>query len=309
MDDDSNEPTSLFFIEMNQELEFDKSMAADFFKPYSPKIYVYKTTETTRVFIQLSEQIEHSKAMEFCNLIQSDPEPFLMSVDDKITDFEKITYMTNYPKELKENIFNFANSFDNRVITEEIIKDCLIRISMPTPNAFSVFAPFLTYGSTITTNYRPLDVPLLEVSNLPSNFSKKNFSLFNCPQEFINCSFTPLLYNKKAFLLFENNEDALDAMKYFNFARINNTEIECSHFTDNEKDYQQWEIKVENINPYATSFDLWSRFQEYGVLLSAKIKKNGSGIVQYFDKRSANNAIKAIKKQETTLHVCFSNEM
>ena len=227
-------------------------------------------------------------------------------------------YITNLPDGSKNaDLASILSIFDTNASVGEIIPKMLTYIDPTKKNFLLVFLPHMKFKNETKINVTidRFQIPVISVSNLPNNFRKKEFSLFKCPHNYINCEFKveeQEQLSKTAYLSFPTVEKANEAIEYFNFAQIDSNEISAIHFIPKGyKILRDWEISVKRISPESKGFDIWSRFKNYGPILCVEIKKNhdsGSvyGIVQFYKKESAEAAIKAIEQQQTTIIADFT---
>lgn len=296
-----------------------KRKLTSFIKSLNGSISFAKTVSESYGFLLFNNPILKSSIFPQLSTYQIEESQFFPIICPN-TDFDSPIplFITNLPDGCKNSDFtSILSVFDKNASVEDIIPNILTYLIPTKKNLLLTFLPYIKFKNDIKVNVTTdsLQVPVITVSNLPINFRKKEFALFKCPFNCINCEFKKEeqqeQFSKTAYLSYSTNEEANKAIEYFNFAQIDQNEIRSIHFTfKGIKALKEWEISVKHISPESKAFDLWHRFKVYGPILEAKISDDSNpiyGIVQFYHKENAEAAIKDIGQQNTSIIVDYSS--
>ncbi|OHS94262.1 hypothetical protein TRFO_39556 [Tritrichomonas foetus] len=316
-----------YLIETKNKDNIDPDKLKQFVRSILGKVSYTSTDYASYYFVKFTNPVISSVFNSFFEA-NSISDFKLYTVPDSDAPAAYQLYLTNLPKEYSSteivNIIQelFAVEFSHEDKMEGVLTVIFIIDESLNKNIINSFLPFVKFANGITINVTtdPLEVPIITVSNLPYNFRMKEFSIFKCPHQYVQCKFQQVAQDgqekspKTAYLSYASNQEANEAVEFFNFAQIDSNEISAVHFFDKKvTNLEQWEICVRHISPESRAFDVWQRFKIYGKLLKTEIihKANTSlyATVQFYDQETARKAIDDIKNQESSLTIDFTFDL
>lgn len=302
--------------------EKDKGLITDKVKRIAPQLLCTMISQTIEkksyTFLAFQKEVEKKIILEQIQTLQIPENQFFpIFSQDTNQDFSKPLYITNIPPNFDE----FLNEVSD-IAPTETFNGLVKKMTIMDKNAgqfMSICLPQIEFSGGIHLNITsdPLSVPVITVSNLPPDFRIKELPLFKCPFKILraeakndseeNCP-------KTVYLLFSTNKEAFQAVEYFNFAKIDQYDIEAIHFHDKAmKTIKAWEITIRKISTESRPFDVWDRFKQYGQIIQTKVLENPKtgliyATVQFFHKTDAENAINDVRSSGSSLLLGFTND-
>ena len=243
----------------------------------------------------------NTKDIDLCNII------YFVNIFDNIEVFKKFLASFDCNNSDIDDLFEVQQTNNPLVFTASIRKKSFAEF-------IYTFMPYIKFqNKPIIFSTSSIELPIITILNLPYDFLESELQFFKCNIKQICMKFHgETETTKKLSILFANNEDANEAIKYFNGARVDENEILAQHFVDKDmyREMSEYEIIVKKM--VGSSFDLYHYFKSYGKIHHAEVKNktsNGTvGKVQFYDKNDAINAISSLKQKGTRLEIGFSSE-
>lgn len=297
--------------------ESTKGKLSSLIKNLNGSIYFAQTICESYGFLIFKNPISKSNILPHLSAYSIEESDFT-PIPGPTSESDSPLFITNLPDGCKNpDLDSILHVFDKNSSVEDTIPNILTYLIPTKKNLLSTFLPYIKFKKdvNISVTTDSFQAPIIVVSNLPINFRKKEFALFKCPYKLVNCEFKKEeeqeQLSKSAYLSFSTNEEANKAIEYFNFAQIDQNEINAIHYVQKDiiKTFKGWEISVKHISPESKAFDLWHRFKIYGPILSAEIIRDSNsvyGIVQFYHRENAEAAIKDISQQNTSIIVDYT---